>query len=184
MKKHISVLVFLLALHNLSIGQTLQDTKDYVSEKIDAYDPIPNYDNFTFFQNIIPVDASELAGKKLSEEELKNLFIYGRECHTQDNKSSGVWLTVAEVIDMRGITKVSTTKFTNKYTYYSINVYLSGEYYAKKYSKTASGQPEHKSLDKMEILVNCSSEIAEKIKTAIIHLGKLSGATVKDGDIF
>jgi hypothetical protein len=184
MKRTLSTLLLGFVLITNSFAQSAQDTKDFIREKIDANDPIPSYDNFVFFENILKPDADHLAGKKLTDEEFKHLFIYGRECHINDNRSSGIWLTVAECIDVRGITKVSTTRNTGKDNYYSIKVYLSGEYYAKKYYHGMGEDAKWEYLPHMEILIGDNAEAANKIKKAIIHLGQVYGITIKDGDLF
>lgn len=166
------------------LGQSAEDTKDFIREKIEANNPIPSYDNFAFFENILKPDADYFAGKTLSDEEFKYLFIYARECHFTDDHSSGVWLTVAESIDIRGITKVSTTKKTGEHSFYSIKVYLSGNYHAKSYSAPIRGEEEWEYLPHMEILIGNNSEAAAKIKKGIIHLGKVYDITIKDGDLF
>ncbi len=182
MKTILTTLLLGVVLTTSSFAQSTQDTKDFIREKIDANNPIPSYDNFVFFENILKGDASYFAGKELTDEEFKHLFIYGRECHNSENLSSGIWLTVAECIDARGITKVSTTRNTGEDNYYSIKVYLSGEYYAKEYGNTGVAKWEY--LPHMEILIGDNAEAANKIKKAIIHLGQVYGVTVKDGDIF
>jgi hypothetical protein len=181
------ILITLLTINfinTFSFAQTAQDTKDFIRENIEANNPIPSYDNFVFFENILKPDADQLAGKKLSDDEFKYLFIYGRECHLGDDHSGGIWLTIAECVDIRGITKVSTVRNTGKDSYYSIKVYLSGEYYSKKYDRGLGEDAKWLYLSNMEILIGDNSDAALKIKKAIIHLGKVYGITIKDGDLF
>ena len=184
MKSILSMLILAFVLITNSFSQSAQDTKDFIREKIEANNPIPSYDNYAIFENILKPDADYLAGKKLTNEEFNHLFIYGRECHMDDNPSSGVWLTVAECIDFRGITKVSTTRNTGKYNYYSIRVYISGNYHAKKYYHVTGEEAKWEYLPYMEILIGDNAEAANKIKKAIIHLGESYGISIKDGDLF
>ena len=183
MKKVLTILLFGLILIGNSFAQSAQDTKDFIRENIDANE-LPSYDNFVFFENILKSDADYLAGKTLTKDEFEHLFICGRECHLNDNRSSGIWLTVAECIDIRDISKVSTTRNTGTDNYYSIKVYLSGKYYAKKYNHSMGQDAKWEYLPHMEIFIGDNAEAASKIKKAIIHLGTVYGITIKDGDFF
>lgn len=177
------ILVFLL-LSLKALSQSEQDTKDFIIENVTSNNPIPSYKNGVFFQNnILKLDANDLAGKILTEDEFNNIFIYARDCFT-DETQTHCWLTKAETIDIRAITKVSTTKFTGENNYYSINVYITSAYYAKGYSQSGNEKSKYNYLSKMVILIADNTEVVKKIKKAIIHLGLLNGITVTDGDLF
>jgi hypothetical protein len=184
MKTYFLTIIVSIFLSNNSFAQSEKDTKDFIVENINSNPPKANYENFAFFRdNILEEHVKEFTQNTLFNTELDNLFIFAQDCHTGSDTSGNVWLSIAESIDIRGITKISTTRKTGKDNYYSINVYLSGNYFSKKY-KYLMNKAEYDSLLKMEILISDNSEIAKKLKKAIIHLGKLKGVTIADGDLF
>jgi hypothetical protein len=187
MKNIKTVLILFLTLGILSFipnNQTAQDSKDFLKEKIAASNPIPSYNNFVYFNDILKYDAEFFAGIKLTDEQFKHLFIYGRECHMNENRSSNIWMTTAEVIDIRGITKVSVTRVTSKHNVCEIKVYLSGGYLSKKYTKAMGQDAKWESIPHMMILIGDNEDLANKIKKAIIHLGQFYGVQIKDGDLY
>lgn len=165
-------------------AQSMQDTKDYVKELVDNNTPLSNYQNALFFkENIVKSDADDIAGKNLSYEEYNNIIIYMREVFYEGRKG---WLwSVGETADLRDFDKIMIRKSQNKdkYAYYIV-VYLKGKYHKKKYNHVKGSPKEYKPLDKIEILIGDDYETAKKIKKALIHLGKLSGSEVRDGDLF
>jgi hypothetical protein len=177
------ILTFTLS-SNLSFAQTEQDTKDFIVENINGNPPKANYENFGFFKdNILEQHVKVFTERALSYDELNNVFIFAQDCHTGSDTSGNVWLSVAETIDIRDISKISTTRKTGKDNYYSINVYLSGKYFSKKYEYLMK-KSTYGSLLKMEILISDNSDVANKLKKAFIHLGKLKGIKIVDGDLF
>lgn len=182
-KSIVPILIFCLSFTSF-FAQSEQDTKDFIVENINSNPPKANYENFAFFkENILEQHIQEFTQGKLTNTEINYMFVFGQDCHTGNDTQGSVWLSVAETIDMRGITKISTTRRTGKDNYYSINIYLSNEYFAKKY-KFMMNKAEYESLLKMEILISDNSEIAIKLKKALIHLGKLKGIQIADGDLF
>lgn len=181
MKKNIFLIIFILPqfLFNL-YGQTKHDTKDFIIEKVTANSPLENYITYIFFQNIFKSDAEKLSGKTLTEEEFDNILIFARDIYTDKSYNK----SIAETIDIRDITKVSTTRTVEKINYYTITVYIGEKYYSKKYKYSSISGIEHEYLNKMEILISDNKETAIKIKKAIIHLAKLYGVNAKDGDLF
>lgn len=182
-------LVFGLLLLTIAIfGQTAQDAKDYISEKVGGSNPLPNYGNHVFFSdNILLSDAENLAGRKLSADEFKYLFIYMRDIFTDGSKRKWAF-AVAESVDIRGITKVSTTRNTGDTrddNYCTITVYLDGNRLAKQYGHSSvDNQKKYESISKMEILISDDYNIATNIKLAIIKMGDIYGILIKDGDKF
>lgn len=175
----VSLLVFTV----IVFGQTSQDIKDFIIEKVDANDPIPSYDNAVFFQNILRHDVEKLAGKKLSDGEYQNIFIYGRDCYMDNNRNKWMF-SVSQIIDLRGISKVSVTYNTGKQNFYAINVYKNPGYFATEYSNSTLNNPKWEGIDKMSILIGDNKEAAIQIKKAIISLCLNQGIVVKDGDLF
>lgn len=183
-KKIILTFGLLFLVKSSAFSQTLQDTKDFIIEKVTSNNPLSNHINYIFFQNILESGANKLAGKKLSKDEFDNIFIYSYEVYSGKHNENWMW-SIAQVIDIRDVKKVSTTKTTGKYNFYTINVYIGNNFYSKNYNNNLmSDSPEYKYLDKMEIIVSDNKETVEKIKKAIIHLAKLKGANVIDGDLF
>jgi len=98
MKKILIVLIS-VTIHS----QSIEDFKDYISEKIDANDPTRSYNNYSLFNNdVLKIHAEELIGRSISETEFEYLFIYGFELHNSLDKSGVILLTQAEIIDFRG----------------------------------------------------------------------------------
>lgn len=184
MKALKTILLFTIVMSQILVSycQTMKDTKDFIIEKIEANEPLSNYDYAVFFQNISRDDAEEFAGRKLTDDEFGNLFICAREVYLGKNMTGGVAWLAAYVIDIRGITKVSTSRYTGEpKSMYLITVYLSDDYPVIHFVQT-SFKTEHKKILKMELSISDNSEIAQKIKRAIIHLGTLHGVSVRDGD--
>lgn len=184
MKKYILLFFLIATTHNLTIAQSLKDTKDFLKNIIGVSEPLPNYDNaMLFFEDVLKSDADRLSGKTLTQEEYENIIIFGRDVYM--NGREGWLFSHAECADLRDLDKVSIIKSENKGKYaYVIVVYFKGNYYKKKYVRTMNSQPKYEYLEKMNILINNDYEVALKIKKAIIHIGKLYGITVRDGDLF
>lgn len=185
METKIIALVFFAFSYSITYAQSIEDTKDFIIEKVEANDPISAYDNTIFFNsNILWSDINKLAGKTLSESEFKHSFVYARDCYFDGSRTKW-WLTVAQIIDVRDIIKVSTTRNVGEDNYYTITVYVGNKYYAKEFGLLVmNDEPEFKYLSKMEILISDNEEIAKKIKKAILHLANSSGAKAIDGDMF
>lgn len=180
--KPIYLIAFLL-FFQLSKAQTIADTKDFIVEQVKANPPLSNYKSTVFFEDdVLKSDAEKIAGKTLSNAEFDNIFIFIYDVFTN---SGDIYLfTKGFIIDIRDIIKVSTTKVTGKHDLYKISVYIGNRFYAKEYNDSDSGGATREYIDKMEISIANSSETAQKIKKAIIYLGKTHGIIVKDGDLF
>jgi len=183
--KNLKLVFGLLLLSTAAFGQTVQDSKDYITEKVGGSNPLPNYENHVFFSDdILLADAENLSGRKLSTDEFKYLFIYMRDIFTDGSKRK--WgFAVAQSVDIRGITKVSATRNTGDRNYCTVTVYLDGTRLAKQYEhSSADNQKKYQSISKMEILISDDYNIATNIKRAIIKMGEFYGIIIKDGDKF
>ena len=182
MKKYIILLLLVLA-SNSSISQTKQDVKEFIIEKfnenyLEVYSP-----SFIFFSgNILKVDAESFVGNKLSDNEFNHVFICASDIEIGATQSEII--SFSESIDIRDITKVSTTKQEDNN--YIIYVYLSGYYKSTRsvHNSLSNKTIRKGSIQKMKIQLGTNSEAALQIKKAIIYLGKLYGITIKDGDLF
>jgi len=182
MKKIIYLLIF-LSLFEYATAQSVNDTKDFISEQIKANPPLSNYKTAVFFDNnVLKADAERISNRTLSESNYNNTFIFIYDIF--NNSGSLYFLTKAHIIDIRDIIKISTTKISDNVNYYNISVYIGNSYFAKEYTNSKDNDPAWKYLDKMEISIGDNYEASQKIKKAIIHLGKTQGITIKDGDIF
>lgn len=179
------LVIFLLSLFRPSFAQTAEDTKDFIVEKVTA-NSVTSQVNFVIFSDdILKPDADHIAGKTLSDDEFKHMFIFGIEYHQTPDLSSGVWLTKAQFIDVRDISKVSITKtIQESMVTYSIKVYLNGKYYSKEFNESPFVKAQWSYIDSMKIIINDNYDAATKIKKAIIHLGTTYGVKIKDGDLF
>lgn len=183
MKKIGSILGLLLFVSAI-FGQTLQDSKDFISEKIGASNPLPNYDNNTFFSSdILREDAEMLVNRKVSDDEFEHLFIYMRDVYLDETRNKWAW-TVAECLDIRGAIKVSATRVTAKDSYYNVTIYMNKDYLSKRYSKSSGANKRHEDMTKMEILISDDFEVANNIKKAIIKMGQFYNVSIRDGDKF
>jgi len=184
-KKTVLFFCMNLLFFNQIFAQTVQDTKEFIIEQVKSNPPLSNYVNYIFFKdNILKWDADKLAGKTLSTQEFENLFIYSREVYYREGMTGWLW-SVAEIIDIRDMRKVSIQKSNgnNGEVFYSINIYLNDIYFNTSYYSDKN-KKENKYLDVMKIVIGNNYEASVKIKKAIIHLGKLYGVTVIDGDFF
>lgn len=164
-------------------AQTIQDTKDFIIEQVKANEPHVNYKTAIFFNDILKSDAERISNKALSQQEFENIFIYMRDVFWNSNHDN-VMFTIANIIDIRDIVKVSTTRNTGKSNYYNVSVYIGNNFYAKEYVDMKDKPEAWNYLQKMEILIADNNDTAQKIKKAIILLGKLKGIAIKDGDLF
>jgi len=185
MESKIKTLIVLISLitSTFTYSQNDKDTKEFIIEKynenfLEVYSP-----SFIFFSNnILKVDAESLTDRKLTTEEFENIFICGSDIEVGTRESH--ILSLSESIDIRDITKVSTTKQDDNN--YLISVYLSGKFPSVRLVQdNVTNKTKKKNyLDRMKIQIGSNKEVAIKLKKAIIHLGKLKGITVKDGDLF
>lgn len=185
MNSRIKTLIFLITLITSAFiySQNEKDTKEFIIEKynenfLEIYSP-----SFIFFSNnILKVDAESLADRKLTTEEFENIFICGSDIEVGTRESQ--ILSLSESIDIRDINKVSTTKQDDNN--YLISVYLSGKFHSVRlvHDSVTNETKKKNYLDRMKIQIGSNKEVAIKLKKAIIHLVKLKGITVKDGDLF
>lgn len=179
MKKSI-VLILITFIVNLGYSQTKLETKEFIRDMV-SYSPLnSNYSNFIFFEeDILKPHADALAGKQLTTTEMENIFISGNDVFLGE-----VSFSVAHVIDIRDISKVSVLRITDKVNYYIVNVYLRNIFHSTEYSKVAD-KVNHKAISRMQISITDNRELAESIKNAIIHLAKLYGNNnITDGNLF
>lgn len=133
-------------------GQTVEDTKDFLKENIMLNSPMKNYDNIVLFEDdVLKVHAEQLAGKQLTASEYSNIFIFGQDVYLNDR--SGSAFSIAQVIDIRDISKVTTVRAYGQYPHYVISLYLRNNFHSTEYSKVL-GEIERKSILKMDILVS------------------------------
>jgi hypothetical protein len=178
MKKIISF-IFVSLFINVCFSQSLQDTKDFITEQVEASHSLPTCSNIIAFDNILSSDADKIANKTLTADERANAFIYARETYSDNDRTN--WLgTEQTIIDIRDISKVSTFQKTEGV--YEIKVYANQYYYKKMCVSSSTALPVWKDIDSMEIQVADNPALAEKIKKAIIHLCKLKKIDVTDGD--
>jgi hypothetical protein len=180
--------MFCFALNTLVYSQSkldsIQDSKDFIEEKVKSSAALPGYVNHVFFQNILRIDADTLANRRLSDDEFKYLFIYGYDYYFDEYKTKWGWSN-AWAFDIRGITKVSTTRVAvGEYYYYQISIYLSGLYFANQHAKHSGPSTTNKYVSKVDITIGDDAQLAIQIKKAIIRLSGLYGIKVRDGDQF
>lgn len=162
--------------------QSIEDTKDFLKENVSNNPPMNNYDNFVFFEeDILKQHANKLAGKELTDAEFHNVFIFGQDVYLNDRSSFA--FTIAQVIDIRDISKVTIIKSNAHTPHYVVSLYLRKVYHSTEYSKVLS-KVEYENISRMDIRISNDKNLADKIKRAIIHLSKLYGNNVKDGDLF
>lgn len=172
-----------LSVTSFAFSQNEQDTKEYIIEKynensLEVYSP-----SYIFFSNnILKVDAESFANRKLSDNEFNNFFSCVSDIEIGITESE--ILSLLETIDIRDITKVSTTKQDDNN--YLISIYLSGKFPSLRSvqnSKTKARKINNY-IPRMKIQIGSNREVAIQLKKAIIHLGKIKGVTIKDGDLF
>jgi hypothetical protein len=164
-------------------SQNEKDTQEFIIEKykenqLKIYTP-----SFIFFSNnIFKVDAEFFANRKLSEKEFDNIFIYGADIEVGIKNTQII--SFVESIDIRDITKVSTTKQNGND--FLISIYLSGKYPSLRsiHNSINDEVERRKYISKMKIQIGSNKEVAIQLKKAIIHLGKLRQMNIKDGDLF
>tara|TARA_R110000850_G_C9932822_1_gene462263 strand:+ start:845 stop:1417 length:573 start_codon:yes stop_codon:yes gene_type:complete len=178
-------IIFLIAitLPIKSFSQSEIDTKEFITEKFnenysELYSP-----SFIFFSNnILKVDAETFANRKLTDTEFPFFFCYAFDLEIGEYESE--ILSFAETVDIRDITKVSTTLQDDGN--FLISVYLSGKYPSVRYLKNSNTKEIRikEYLPKMKIQLGSNREASLQIKKALIHLGKINNISIKDGDLF
>lgn len=184
MKKTTFLITLLVVLASFTQQESTstQDYKDQVIELIKANPPLSNYKNYCFFQNILPNDANNLTGETLTQDQRDHLFIFAYDVFTDDLSS---WrFSVSNAIDLRGVTKISTVRHTGTDNYYSINVYISDLYLAKKSTRGVfDTQRTYTSIvGSFEVTISDNADAAGKIKNDLINICASYGVKVKDGD--
>jgi hypothetical protein len=189
MKQRIIILSLLSASMVFSISaQTIQDTKDFIKEQIEANFALPSYRNQIFFNTcLLKNDADNLSGITLSNDQFENIFISGRSCYT-DDRCTNKWLQSAESTDIRDIKKITVTKQSLGQTYplfgYYIRLYSGNNNKSTRYELAINSNPRWFQIEKVEIIIADNPDAAQKLKKAFIYLGKLQGITIIDGDYF
>jgi len=190
MKKYlIFLLVVIFQFNNLVTSQNLQDTKDYIIEKIETNPPLGNTSNNVWFKDNIKLEfLSGVLGIKATEDYLTDgLMIYCRTQYTSTAKSNFLF-AIYYTFDIGSVSKISISPNTTlkDVTAYNINLYLIEKPFAVKFTEFMVGENEYH-LDfgrKIDIIVGSDESLAKKIKSAIIHFGNLNNVTIKDGDVF
>lgn len=176
----------MLACFSIS-AQSVLDTKEFLEENIEGNDALDAYQNSFFYDgNILIGDANSLVNKRLTDSEFEHLIIYFRDMYF-DGSRNRWWASKSEAVDVRGITKVSTTKKTDADygSYYIVNVYTNSTYISIKSTDISpKGGLEYENISKMQILLSDDKNLALKIKKAILHLVKIAGGNATDGDLF
>ena len=181
--KQTIAICFLLSVSATIFGQSDNDTKDFIFEKykenfIEIYSS-----SYIFFNNsILKKDAEYFANKTLNDFEFNNFFSCVSDIPVGIDEPEVI--SLIETIDIRDITKVSTTKQSDNN--YLISIYLSGKYESIRivYNSKTKEKKTKNYLPIMKITIENNPEVAKQIKKAIIHLGKLRNITIKDGDLF
>lgn len=161
-------------------SQSDKDTKEFIYENYRQNVPTeiaPSYIWFSF--NIRSDEAEGYARRKLSGLDLANIFIFASDIHI-----GSTILYFSETIDIRDITKVSTTKQSNGN--FIISVYLGDNYPSfRRVINSDTGEIKLKEyISPMKIQISNNEQAALKIKKAIVHLGKIRNIQIKDGDLF
>lgn len=163
-------------------GQTIQELKDSIVEKIERSHPLANFDNKIFFSNLPLPDAEVLTGRSINYDEYEHLIIYIKDGFSDEKKEDLLWRS-AQSIDIRGITEVSATRHSNEYDYYTLSLRVDGKYLAVQYNKSfIDAQPDYRDISEMIIFITDNTTLAEKIKYSIIKLCEHLGISIKDGD--
>jgi len=181
MKYFIGTTLFFVTIFSIN-AQTIEETREYLVERITANPPSSNYKNYVFMKgHVIKIDASNLVNESLSEDKFENILIVARELY---DRGGNLAFTVFESIDIAGAEKISLIKRTDGGGYYEISIKRKYGYLCKEKYTDVLGKREFKDLDKMTILIGNDYESAAKIKKAIIHFAKLRGVELKDVDLF
>ncbi len=118
----------------------------------------------------------------MTDTEFPFFFCYAFDLEIGEYESE--ILSFAETVDIRDITKVSTTLQDDGN--FLISVYLSGKYPSVRYLKNSNTKEIRikEYLPKMKIQLGSNREASLQIKKALIHLGKINNISIKDGDLF
>ncbi|WPZ08705.1 hypothetical protein [Roseivirga spongicola] len=176
---YIILTLFILLQAQLIHGQSIVDTKEFIVENFEQ-NTLKDFDNSAMFfsTNILKKDAETFANQTLSDDAFENILIWGYDV-------AGI-VSMWEVIDIRDINKVSTVSAAGGQ--YVISIYVSNKFSSLRGTKNLNNpnQPVkfNENIDRMKIVIADNSEVADKIKKAIIHLGKTKGIQIKDGNLF
>ncbi len=177
------ILLVIMSFQKQDTAPTLQDIKDAIKENVSANPPLPNYQTYIFFQNdILQNEANNFVCGELTDDIFSHILMFGTDMMTEDKTL--YWGSAMRSTDIRGITKVSTTHHTGDQNYFSINLYLSGNYLAKERARAGKTVTCTNIINKMEITIGNNPEVALKIKREIIKLGTFYNLEIKDGDAY
>jgi|GEM_PF-4854559 len=183
------LIIFGLFSCNSVSSQSLQDTKDYINEKIEANPPLGNIVNKVWFKDDINLEfLSYVLGIQATEDYLSDdLIIFCRTQYSGSNRSKFLFANYF-TFHIGDISKVSISPNTTikDATAYNINLYLVEKPLAVKFVEYSIGDNEYH-LDfgrKIDIIIGGDESLAKKLKSAFIHFGSLYKITIKDGDVF
>jgi len=163
------------------------DYKDMIKDKIESNSALSNYKNYAFFNNsILKNTLNEWTDKTLTDEEYKYIFLNGREIHLGNSTNTKLIVTVVDIIDLRGVSKISMNRnfsSSNNLNYYSINLYLNNSYYATKFSIDYQNNKKNEFITKVQISISDNLQDANNIKKYLLKLFKLLNINVLDFDM-
>jgi len=165
------------------LSQSENDTREFIRDVFEEnYLEILTPSYILFSNNLLKIDASAISGRNLTNDEFENLIIYAFELEVGVTESEII--TFSESIDLRDMRKISTIKQDDGN--YIVSIYLHQKLPAsRRVNKSWTGETNIiRELDRMKIQLGPNKDAATKIKNAFIHLGKLRGIDVIDGDLF
>jgi len=165
-------------------GQTFNETKGYLFDKIRANNPLPNEKNEVYYDvTITKEDAGKIANRRITVDEFPYLLICG---YTNYSAGTEDWIfAVYNTFDLRDMVSLRLDRKVGKYNFYVLTITLAGRYPSNRQSfNRYITDIDNKKISEFIIGLSDDKESAEKIKKAFLHIGELVGNIPLDKDIF
>lgn len=193
MKKNILTFCIIALFSVQSFSQTKQETKNFIKDEVSRtrpFDALGSHYRIYFKENISKEELDNRINRTTSIplETYNNMLLVEDKFYVYANNYLGskLSMTVLKIIDIRDIKSVSIQDDSGFSGSYWINLYIGGKYFRYSYSYRENNDNISKytigTEEKITFNAGEDYETAQRIKKAIIHLGKLYGVIVTDGD--
>ncbi|WP_146899746.1 hypothetical protein [Adhaeribacter aerolatus] len=185
MKYYTKIITLLISIISINLGnaQTINETKEYIIDKVKV-NPLKSYKTDAVFgDKILPHVVNIYAGEELKKDEQERIFIIEATLLHQGKPI----LVLLSAFDVKGINSVTVASQKNnngrEFNYLAINI--KNDFLNKTITPKEGGQYETQPNNNngiVEIPVNLTKEGYDSLRKAFLHLCKsYGGSPLKDG---
>lgn len=166
----------------LSFSQTKQETKDFIKREVETNSAKGVSFSYAYFKEDLSKEETEqLIQTTLLSDVYNNMFLIKRKRYYPAEFEGAE----VHIIDIRDIVTISIDEYASNKLW--IRIYIRHKHSINAgytyYESSKKGYKNDRKIDDPAISIEVNNrESAQRIKKAIIHLGKLYGITVTDGD--